>query len=80
MVDPVQVVAELVTTAIGSAFGDDHVADPLVTILGDALARVLAWRGHTVIRQNHLGDWGTPLGMLYEHAAGERELTIGCSI
>jgi arginyl-tRNA synthetase len=44
-----------------------HVGHLRSTNIGDALARVLAWRGHTVIRQNHLGDWGTPFGMLIEH-------------
>lgn len=37
------------------------------TIIGDALARTLEHVGHKVIRQNHLGDWGTPFGMLLEH-------------
>jgi arginyl-tRNA synthetase len=36
------------------------------SIIGDALCRVLAFRGHGVIRQNHIGDWGTPFGMLLE--------------
>ncbi|MFI5896465.1 arginine--tRNA ligase [Actinoplanes sp. NPDC051513] len=37
------------------------------TIIGDALARILEWQGHDVIRVNHLGDWGTQFGMLIEH-------------
>jgi len=37
------------------------------SIIGDTLCRVLAFRGHDVIRQNHIGDWGTPFGMLLEH-------------
>ncbi|HEY4104221.1 MAG TPA: arginine--tRNA ligase [Polyangiaceae bacterium] len=37
------------------------------SIIGDTLCRVLTFRGHTVIRQNHIGDWGTPFGMLLEH-------------
>ncbi|MCU7729852.1 arginine--tRNA ligase [Actinoplanes sp. KI2] len=37
------------------------------TIIGDALARLLAWLGHDVLRRNHLGDWGTQFGMLIEH-------------
>ncbi|MCC7407131.1 MAG: arginine--tRNA ligase [Phycisphaeraceae bacterium] len=37
------------------------------TGIGDALARVLGHLGHRVIRQNHLGDWGTQFGMLLEH-------------
>ncbi len=44
-----------------------HVGHLRSTVIGDALARVLQWRGHTVIAQNHLGDWGTPFGMLIEH-------------
>jgi arginyl-tRNA synthetase len=36
------------------------------SIIGDTLCRVLAFRGHDVIRQNHIGDWGTPFGMLLE--------------
>jgi arginyl-tRNA synthetase len=44
-----------------------HVGHLRSTIIGDALCRVLAAVGHEVIRQNHLGDWGTPFGMLIEH-------------
>ncbi|WP_018350509.1 arginine--tRNA ligase [Longispora albida] len=44
-----------------------HVGHLRSTVLGDAAARVLGWLGHTVIRINHLGDWGTPFGMLIEH-------------
>jgi arginyl-tRNA synthetase len=36
------------------------------TILGDTLVRLLRFAGHDVIPQNHLGDWGTPFGMLLE--------------
>ena len=34
------------------------------TIIGDCVVRVLEALGHTVIRQNHVGDWGTQFGML----------------
>lgn len=44
-----------------------HVGHLRSTVIGDSLARVLEWRGHRVIRQNHVGDWGTPFGMLIEH-------------
>ncbi|MBB5085218.1 arginine--tRNA ligase [Nonomuraea endophytica] len=44
-----------------------HVGHLRTTIVGDAMARTLEHLGHTVIRQNHLGDWGTPFGMLIEH-------------
>jgi arginyl-tRNA synthetase len=38
------------------------------TVVGDAIVRVLEYLGHEVIRAAHLGDWGTPFGMLIEHA------------
>ncbi len=44
-----------------------HVGHLRSTIIGDAIARVLESLGHKVIRQNHLGDWGTQFGMLIEH-------------
>jgi len=44
-----------------------HVGHIRSTVIGDALARVLDALGHDVVRQNHLGDWGTPFGMLVEH-------------
>ncbi len=37
------------------------------TVVGDAIVRVLEYLGHDVIRAAHLGDWGTPFGMLIEH-------------
>ena len=43
-----------------------HVGHIRSTIIGDALVRVLELQGHRVVRQNHLGDWGTPFGMLIE--------------
>ncbi|WP_437286769.1 arginine--tRNA ligase [Sorangium sp. So ce406] len=60
-----------------------HVGHLRSTIIGDALARVLEALGHRVIRQNHLGDWGTPFGMLIEHmldlgeAEAAEELSVG---
>jgi arginyl-tRNA synthetase len=41
-----------------------HVGHLRGTIIGDCLARVLERQGHEVIRQNHVGDWGTQFGML----------------
>ncbi|MEV0623585.1 arginine--tRNA ligase [Nonomuraea sp. NPDC050404] len=51
-----------------------HVGHLRTTIVGDSLARLHEHLGNTVIRQNHLGDWGTPFGMLIEHLLdiGER--------
>jgi arginyl-tRNA synthetase len=34
------------------------------TIIGDVLSRVLEFRGHELVRLNHVGDWGTQFGML----------------
>jgi arginyl-tRNA synthetase len=44
-----------------------HVGHLRTTVVGDALARTLEHLGHHVLRQNHIGDWGTPFGMLIEH-------------
>ena len=41
-----------------------HVGHLRSTIIGDALARVLERRGRTVLRENHLGDWGLPIAMV----------------
>jgi arginyl-tRNA synthetase len=44
-----------------------HVGHLRATVVGDAVARILEYLGHTVIRAAHLGDWGTQFGMLIEH-------------
>lgn len=44
-----------------------HVGHLRSTIIGDALARIHGALGNSVVRQNHIGDWGTPFGMLIEH-------------
>ncbi len=44
-----------------------HVGHLRSTIIGDAIVRVLRFIGHTVIPQNHVGDWGTQFGMLLAH-------------
>ncbi len=41
-----------------------HVGHLRSTIIGDCICRVLEFLGHDVIRQNHIGDWGTQFGML----------------
>ncbi|UXY16755.1 arginine--tRNA ligase [Chitiniphilus purpureus] len=58
-----------------------HVGHLRSTIIGDALARVLAFQGHQVLRQNHVGDWGTQFGMLTAYLvqteqAGRDELAL----
>jgi len=44
-----------------------HVGHLRSAIIGDAAARVQRFIGHTVIAQNHVGDWGTQFGMLLAH-------------
>ena len=44
-----------------------HVGHLRTTVIGDALVRMFEFVGHSVIRENHIGDWGTPFGMLIEH-------------
>lgn len=51
-----------------------HVGHLRSTIIGDALARVLETQGHKIIRQNHVGDWGTQFGMLITHLQDQQEL------
>jgi arginyl-tRNA synthetase len=48
-----------------------HVGHLRSTVIGDAIVRLLAFQGERVIRQNHVGDWGTPFGMLIEHLRDE---------
>jgi len=51
-------------------FGSPNVAKPMHVghirsiVLGDALARIAEFLGHDVIRDNHIGDWGTQFGMV----------------
>jgi arginyl-tRNA synthetase len=51
-----------------------HVGHLRTTIIGDALARVLDFLGAHVVRQNHLGDWGTQFGMLIQYIDEHPEL------
>jgi arginyl-tRNA synthetase len=41
-----------------------HVGHLRSTIIGDSITRILRFLGHTVVTDNHLGDWGTQFGML----------------
>lgn len=50
-----------------------HVGHLRSTIIGDAVARTLEFLGHEVIRQNHVGDWGTQFGMLLALMEQQRE-------
>jgi arginyl-tRNA synthetase len=60
-----------------------HAGNMRSAIIGDALARLLTDAGERVVRQNHVGDWGTQFGMLIEHLidigeeAGAETLSVG---
>jgi len=59
-----------------------HVGHLRGTVIGDALARMYRFAGHRVVARNHVGDWGTPFGMLIEHLLdlGEDEAIASLSI
>jgi arginyl-tRNA synthetase len=79
-VDPQRV---LVTYSHPNVAKEMHVGHLRSTVIGDALCRLFAHLGHDVVRENHIGDWGTPFGMLIEHLVdvGEQtaiaELSVG---
>jgi arginyl-tRNA synthetase len=50
-----------------------HVGHLRSTLIGDVLARVLSFLGGEVIRQNHVGDWGTQFGMLIQYIVEHSE-------
>ncbi|REE98544.1 arginine--tRNA ligase [Thermomonospora umbrina] len=82
---PLEAAPETITVdySAPNAAKEMHVGHLRSTIIGDAAARLLEWRGNTVLRANHLGDWGTPFGMLVEHlldigeAEAAHELSVG---
>ncbi|MBT82378.1 MAG: arginine--tRNA ligase [Alteromonadaceae bacterium] len=53
-----------------------HVGHLRTTIIGDAVVKVLEFLGHKVIRQNHMGDWGTQFGMLLAHLSDKLESEV----
>ena len=52
-----------------------HVGHLRTTVIGDSLVRMLLLVGHRVTKENHIGDWGTPFGMLIEHMLDLGETT-----
>ncbi|GAA2993270.1 arginine--tRNA ligase [Actinokineospora diospyrosa] len=54
-----------------------HIGHLRSAIIGDAVLRLLRFSGHEVVPHNHLGDWGTPFGMLIEHLVDEGHGTDG---
>jgi arginyl-tRNA synthetase len=59
-----------------------HVGHLRGTVIGDAVCRMLTLVGHDVRRENHIGDWGTPFGMLIEHLidVGEEKAVLELSV
>jgi arginyl-tRNA synthetase len=62
--DPQRVIVDFSSPNIAKEM---HVGHLRTTIIGDSLARLLEFRGHDVLRLNHVGDWGTQFGMLITH-------------
>ena len=60
-VQPAKVVVDFSSPNIAKEM---HVGHLRSTIIGDAIANVLEFRGYDVLRLNHVGDWGTQFGML----------------
>jgi arginyl-tRNA synthetase len=56
-----------------------HVGHLRSTVIGDSLVRMFDFLGHRVVRENHIGDWGRPFGMLIEHLLdlGEDVAAVG---
>ena len=61
---PLQVVVDYSAPNVAKEM---HVGHLRSTAIGDSLVRMLEACGHSVKRENHIGDWGTPFGMLIEH-------------
>ena len=56
-----------------------HVGHIRSTVIGDALAKILAFRGHSIITDNHLGDWGTQFGMIlwgFKHLCDKERFAV----
>ena len=64
VVDPETVVVDYSAPNVAKEM---HIGHLRTTAIGDALARMLTAVGHHVVRENHIGDWGRPFGMLIEH-------------
>ncbi|OKJ70512.1 arginine--tRNA ligase [Streptomyces sp. CB02460] len=77
--DPEKIVVDY---SAPNAAKEMHVGHLRSTIIGDAAVRLLEWQGNTVIRMNHIGEWGTPFGMLVEHLLdiGESEAASELSV
>ncbi len=68
LVDPLRYIVDYSSPNVAKEM---HVGHLRTTVIGDALVRLLEFVGHRVFRENHIGDWGTPFGMLIEHLLDE---------
>jgi arginyl-tRNA synthetase len=68
LVDPLRYIVDYSSPNVAKEM---HVGHLRTTVIGDALVRLLEFVGHRVVRENHIGDWGTPFGMLIEHLLDE---------
>ena len=77
--EPVRIVVDYSAPNVAKEM---HVGHLRSTVIGDALCRVLVHLGHDVVRENHVGDWGTNFGMLIEHLldVGETEAVEELSV
>ncbi len=66
LADPGEPVRTVVDYSGPNVAKEMHVGHLRSSVIGDSIVRVLEALGHPVIRQNHLGDWGTQFGMLIE--------------
>lgn len=57
-----------------------HVGHLRSTIIGDVISRLVEFAGHRVVRQNHVGDWGTQFGMLLAHLDDVKKATAASSL
>lgn len=69
---PAQAATVIVDYSSPNLAKEMHVGHLRSTIIGDAVARTLEYLGHNVIRQNHVGDWGTQFGMLLAYLESQQ--------
>lgn len=67
---PLKVVVDLCGVNLAKQM---HVGHIRAIVIGDAVARTLERLGHTVVRQNHVGDWGLPIAMVVDYLHHESE-------
>lgn len=78
-VEPLKVVVDYSAPNVAKEMHAGHLR---TTVIGDAICRLLGFAGHEVVRENHVGDWGTQFGMLIEHLVdlGEQEAAQELSV